>query len=361
MRRRTALIPVAAAALSLLATVIAPSATAATEEEVAGGLITPLSLAVAPDGTVYVSQNFAAMLTEVPPAGDPEVIYADEGGREVGAVSVEDGLVTFATTGFDEESGPNAHVYTFDGEGNQTMLANIFKYEKRNNPDGDTRYGFVGLSKSCKKKTPGKETYKGIIESHPYATNVDADGVTYLADAAGNAILAITDAGAVSTVASLPATKVKITRKIRRAFELPKCFVGGKWKVEAVPTDVELGPDGNLYVTSLPGGPEDPVMGANGAIYQVNPTTGAVTKLSSGLVTPVGLAIAPNGTAYISMLFASTILEVPFGGEPTVFAEVPFPGDVEIRGGHVYATVTDLMNDGTTPPEGKVLRWATAG
>lgn len=355
MRRRTALIPVAAAALSLLATVIAPSATAATEEEVAGGLISPLSLAVAPDGTVYVTQNFVSTLTEVAPAGEPTPIYADEAGREVGAVSVEDGVVTFATTGFDEESGPNADLYTL-ADGVQTRVANLFKFEKRNNPDGDMRYGFAGLTKSCKKKTPGKETYRGIVESHPYATNVDADGVTYVADAAGNSILAVTDAGAVSSVAVLPVNKLKITRKVRRQYELPRCFIGGTWRAEAVPTDVELGPDGNLYVTSLPGGHE-----TNGSVFKVDPATGAVTKLTGGLVGPVGLAIAPNGTAYISMLFASTILEVPFGGEPTVFAEVPFPGDVEVRGGHVYATLTDLMNDGSTPPEGKVVRWATGG
>jgi streptogramin lyase len=356
MRRRTALIPVATAALSLLATVVAPSANAAPEEEVVGGLITPLSVAVADDGTVYVTQNFAGMLTKASPGGEPEVIYADEGGREVGAVSVEGGVVTFATTGFSEESGPNADLYTLGGDGTQTRVANLFKFEKRNNPDGDTRYGFAGLTRSCKKKTPGRETYKGIIESHPYATNVDADGITYVADAAGNSILAVTDAGAVSAVAVLPVNKLKITRKVKRQYELPRCFIGGTWRAEPVPTDVELGPDGNLYVTSLPGGHE-----TNGSVFKVDPATGDVTKLTGGLVGPVGLAIAPNGTAYISMLFASTILEVPFGGSPTVFAEVPFPGDVEVRGGHVYATLTDLMNEGDTPPNGKVVRWATGG
>jgi hypothetical protein len=51
---------------------------------------------------------------------------------------------------------------------------------------------------------------------------------------------------------------------------------------------------------------------------------------------------------------------VPFGGEPSVFAEVKFPGDVEFSAGHVYATKTDLTNDGSKPPKGKVLRWNAA-
>ena len=35
------------------------------------------------------------------------------------------------------------------------------------------------------------------------------------------------------------------------------------------------GPDGRLYVTSLPGGPEDPSLGARGAIFRVTPSTGS--------------------------------------------------------------------------------------
>ena len=204
---------------------------------------------------------------------------------------------------------------------------------------------------------PFTHPYKGIIESHPYATAL-GEGVTWVADAAGNSILAVTDAGATSTVAVLPPTKVKITRAMKKEFGLHKCVIGKIYRAEPVPTDVELGPDGNLYVTTLPGTPGEGL--PKGRIYQIDPATGDVTKEAGGLVSPVGLAISPTGTAYISQLFAGTILEVPLGGEPSVFAEVKFPGDVEFRAGHVYATKTDLTNDGSKPPKGKVLRWNTA-
>ena len=124
------------------------------------------------------------------------------------------------------------------------------------------------------------------------------------------------------------------------------------------PYDVAIGPDGNLYVTSLPGGPEIPAMGANGAIYRIAPGTGAITRMSSGLVSPTGLAIGPDGTAYISMLFAQQILAVPFGGEPSVFAEVAGgPGDVEIADGYLYATEAGMLSE---TGEGKVLRRSLA-
>ena len=62
----------------------------------------------------------------------------------------------------------------------------------------------------------------------------------------------------VSTVAALKPVKVKVTASRGRGHGLPSCTVGKKFAFEAVPTDVEVGPDGQLYVTSLPGGPEDP-------------------------------------------------------------------------------------------------------
>lgn len=353
MRGRATSTMVAAAAFTLLGTMLTP-AQAAVEETVADGLITPLSLAVSEDGTVYVSQNFVGVLTRVAPGGETSVVYENPDGSEVGAVSATGEDVTFATTGGTHRQ-PTADLWQISGEGDPVRLANLYRFEKQNNPDSVRRYG-LRAGERCLSKVPRfLRPYSGRVESHPYATAL-GEGVTYVADAAGNSILAVTDAG-VSAVASLPATKVTVTRKMKREFDLHKCVIGKTYRSEGVPTDVELGPDGNLYVTSLPGVPGEGL--PTGRIYKINPADGSLTKEADGLVSPVGLAISPTGTAYISQLFASTILEVPFGGEPTTFAEVPFPGDVEFRNGHVYATETDLTNEGG-PPDGKVLRWNVA-
>lgn len=356
--RRLTLLPVALAAMSLAATAFAPAASAATDPDVvAGGLVSPLSLAIGADGTAYVSQNFASVLTKAVPGEDPAPIFADEAQREVGAVSVSGTTVTFATTAMG--GAPDARLWTLDAEGNQTEVADLWAYEKSQNPDGGIRYGILGLSKSCKHSIPkdmrhGVVAYKGIKDSHPYASYMAGD-TTYVADAAANAILAVTADG-VSTVAVLPPVKVKVTKKLRKGMGLPYCTHGKTFKGEPVPTDVELGPDGNLYVTTLGGalGENMPV----GSVYQVVPGTGAVHRMAGGLMSPVGLAIDQAGTAYISLLFPGLIMKQPLGGEASVFAEVPFPGDVEATTTDVWATATDLANDGSTPPDGKVLHWS---
>jgi glucose/arabinose dehydrogenase len=358
--RRTPLIPLAAAALSLVATAFAPAANAADPDTLADGLVSPLTLAVATDGTVYVTENNKSVLDKIAPGGEASPIYADEAQREVGGVSVSGDVVTFTTTGFHD-----SRVYTLtpNGDGyDQAEIANTWAYEKAHNPDGNRTYGISGLSRSCKHRIP-KEVrgfvvrYHGIKDSHPYATAV-VGATTYVADAAGNAILAV-DATGVSTVAVLPAVKVTVNKKLRKGLGLPKCTQGRTFKGEPVPTDVEVGPDGKLYVTTLGGGLGEslPV----GAVYQVDPATGAVASQGSGLFGPVGLAISPTGTAYISQLFAGNVLAKPLGGDPSVFTEVSGgPGGVELNGTDLYVTDTDLFGN-PDDPHGKVLKFSTVG
>ncbi|HEU5038026.1 MAG TPA: ScyD/ScyE family protein [Nocardioides sp.] len=361
--RRTPLIPLAAAALSLVATAFAPAANAADPDTVADGLVSPLSLGVAADGTVFVSQNFASLLTEAAPGADAEPIFADEGQREIGGVSVSGDTVTFTATSMGGPAIAKVYTYAPDGEGwAQTEIADTWAAEKAMNPDGKTRYGIQGLSKSCKRSIPknmrqGVVAYKGIKESHPYATTT-VGGTTYVADAAANAIWAV-QGESITPLATLPPVKVKVTKKLRKQMHLPRCTQGKTFKGEPVPTDVEVDPLGQLHVTTLGGGLGE--MLPVGAVYAIDPATGRVTKDAGGLMSPVGLAISPTGTAYISLLFPGLVMQQPLGGAPSVFAEVPFAGDVEVNGTDVYVTQTDLANDGTQPPAGKVLKFSTAG
>jgi hypothetical protein len=355
MRRRVLAAPLAALSVALLGVTLAPSAEAGGGGPTVaiGGLIGPLSVAVDGDGTIYVSQNFAGELTKLSPGGDPHTIFTAANGGEVGAVSVLDNVVTFGTT----NGGETDHVgrlWQKAGNSPAAMLLNTTNYEQRHNPDAVNKYGFFKIEKSCRAKAPKKlGKYMGAVDSHPYGSVMD-DGVTYLADAGGNDILAITDAGP-STVAVLPPTRIQINADRQQALGLPKCARDSVFRAEAVPTDVELGPDGNLYVTSLPGGPEDPSLGSNGRVYKVDPATGDVTLQAPGLTSPTGIAIAADGTAYVSMLFAGVVLRAPLGGPPGLFAQVPFPGDVDWSDNKLYVVRSDLTNDGSSPPDGAVL------
>ena len=70
--------------------------------------------------------------------------------------------------------------------------------------------------------------------------------------------------------------------EVAAAFGLDPCVVGHTYAFEPVPTDVEQGPGGKLYVSTLPGGPEDGSLGPLGSVYLVDPRSGSVTLLAAG-------------------------------------------------------------------------------
>jgi hypothetical protein len=332
----------------------AESAAKPKAQTLASDLLSPLSLAVAKDGTAYFSQNFAGLLMKKEPGKKPKVIYANKDGFEVGAVSERRGSLRFALS-------KNARRGVIMGVGNSGKpfpIANLGVFEKKNNPDGKQSYGFRNLSEECAAQVPpqfGPPTYKGIVETHPYASLM-VEGTTYVADAAANAIFAIPRAGKVKTVAVLPPTPVKITAEAAETLGFPDCVAGKTYLFEPVPTDVEQGPDGFLYVTSLPGGPEDPSLGANGRVYRVNPATGKAKLVVDGLASATGLAVAGNGDIYVAELFGGRISRTKAGkSKPSTFFSAPLPADVEVTSRGLYATINALPGEGT-PPAGEVVR-----
>jgi glucose/arabinose dehydrogenase len=148
--------------------------------------------------------------------------------------------------------------------------------------------------------------------------------------------------------------KVKITKGAAEANGLPACTVGKKFALEAVPTDIEVGPDGQLYVTSLPGGPEDGSLGLNGRVLKVNPATGQVSTVADGLLSPTGVAVASNGDVYVAQLFKGVISKIKAGKHKArTYLRVPFPAAVEVTPTGLLATINALpMGE---KPKGKVV------
>jgi hypothetical protein len=320
---------------------------------VAKGLVTPLSLAVTGTDALFVSQNFAGLLTKKRPGHPAKVVFAaSKKNTEVGAVSTRKGKVVFATTWRTE-----GKVWRLGKRGKARMIGNVGRFEHTRNPDADTTYGFRDLDEECASQWPSDElgppSYDGIDETHPYATEITESG-TYVADAAGNSIVKVAGGG-VSLVAVLPGVPVTVTAEAAEALGLPECVVDHDYWFEPVPTDVEMGRDGMLYVTSLPGGPEDGSLGANGSVFRVDPATGASERIVTGLVSATGLDVAPNGDLYVAQLFAGSIVRVPAGTDvPEPYKNVGLPADVEWRAGRIFAT-TNVLAEG---PEGKVESWA---
>ena len=346
--RSLALLSVAALAAGMGLSGSANAAPAGDPEILAKNLAGPLSTAVAEDGTAYVTANFGGKLYQIAADGTQSVAYKVKG-SEVGGVSASGDRVVFTLT------GAKQLVKQMVAGGTAKTLANVGAYERNKNPDKKTVYGFKSISKSCAAKWPkdlGPTQYAGIVESHPYATEIAGDTV-YLADAAGNDILSIAADGSIKKVAVLPATKVKVTGDAVNALGLPQCVKGLSYKFEGVPTDVEMGPDGWLYVSSLPGGPEDPALGAQGRVYKVNPANGKVVEVARGFISTVNVAVADNGDVYVSQLFAASIVRIPAGtSKIKAFAEVPMPAGLEWTADGLYATIDALK--GTKSPKGKL-------
>jgi hypothetical protein len=257
------------------------------------------------------------------------------------------------TTGDPKNKG--GKVWTLDPNGAPQLVGDTYAYEKSANPDKKFAYGFLKTPKSClaqlPKNFPG--SYSGVKESHPYAT-ASANGITYVADAGANAVFAISPTGVFSTVAALKPVKVRVSAAAAKASKLPPCVAGKKFALEAVPTDIEYGPDGSLYVTSLPGGPEDGSLGANGRVLRINPTTGAVSTVADHLLSPTGVAVAANGDIYVAQLFPGLISKIAAGSSKVrTFAKVPFPAAVEVTPTGLLATINAVPMG--PKPKGQVV------
>ena len=334
----TAALTGAVTSLALLAG--APASTAAVSETITTGLVGPLQFDVEATGAesrIVVAQSFRGVLTEVHPDGRKRKLYTQENG-EVAGVAIEGDTVAFLTSRFTRK--PASFLKVLDGDGNVDAVANLWRYEEETNPDQDLKYGFAKLSKNCKSKLPkgaGLRPYTGIVESHPYGLADAPDGGWYVADAAGNDILHVSEDGTVRTVAVLPAQRTVVTKAAAEANDLPKCTVGKTFRFEAVPTDVEVDDAGQLVVSLLPGGPEDPSLGARGSVHRIDPATGETTMLADGFAAATNVAIG-GSSIFVAELFGGQVTEID-GDMRRVFSKANTPAAVEWADGKLYALI----------------------
>jgi hypothetical protein len=335
----------------------------------ADGLISPLSLDVDRHGNSYLSQNFVGELTGVTADGTRSTLAtASPQGQEIGAVSSRHDTVYFSQN--DQPAGI-ANLMALEPGGTPQQLADLGAYEASANPDQVNTYGFIDLDPACAAQVDpsgpaGPASYTGLVDSHPYASLALRDAI-YVADAGGNDIVRVGYDGEISTAAVLPPSEpVVATAELAAMFGFPDCVVGQSYAFEPVPTDVERGPDGWLYVSSLPGGPEDSSLGLRGTVYKVNPESGEVRMIATGFGGATGIAVdkdsgvvlvaelfgGPDGTGQISAVSSRS-------GE--VFATFPVssPAAIELRNGSVYATADAFVPDETGNPQpiGKLTLW----
>lgn len=360
-------LPFAAVLTTAAALLIAAPATHASKDEApaaptvwADGLFSPLHIGDGPGGSVLVTEQFLGQLIQIDKNGQRTVLHDNPGWSVAGSDLGGDTIYVAESQGAGGFDGlPLAgHIRALNPDGTQRTFGDLAALETTENADGGITYGFENLPADCAALLPehARASYTGEIDSHPYGIDIYGSTI-YVADAGANSVVAVdVHTGDTKTVAVLPPRPFLVTEEAAAASGLPACAVGYTYWFEAVPTDVELGLDGWLYVTSLPGGPEDPALGARGAVLKINPHNGLVKVFADEIMSPTGIDMDEKGNIYVASLFGEGVLKFSaHSGKERVVLSAMLTADVDIRGDTIYATVNALPGEPGTPPAGQVV------
>jgi uncharacterized protein GlcG (DUF336 family)/sugar lactone lactonase YvrE len=242
---------------------------------------------VAPDGT---QEDIAAL---------PSLMVGMEG---IGGarLAVLDGAL-YATVGQYSNNAEDPGIADFavvavvNEDGTLTTVANTWDFERENNPDETT-----------------------LIDSHPYGLEAGPDGALYVADAGANDVLRIDPAtGEITLVAVLDALPGVFPSDTR----------GGELLTDPVPTDIVFDDEGNGYISYLSGAPFIP--GSSGV--KLLAADGTLSDYAVGLTMVTDLQWGPDGNLYGSQF-----------GMFTEQGPVPDAGSVvRINGGEDVETVVE--------------------
>lgn len=317
------------------------------------------------EGKVYVGDAIRSTVTRI---GHPTPLATGPKPGEITGVDFKPDSYGMAYAAQDKSTGRGT--VTIRHRGSSPVVADLTRFEQEKNPDGSVFYGSRTTDPCVRDAlaklplpTPRQAGYQGPAEAHPYAVAAGAGNDWYVVDSSANDLLRVDDAGKVSLVAVLPGQPHTFTRNDAKALGLPACIAGVRYTFEPAPTDVEVGPDGALYVTTLPGGPIGLQLGARGSVYRVDPNTGDAKQVVTGLAGATNLALGPRGKIYVAELFDGQIsMATPQPGRSKVPTATPVVRlrnvvGLEFDGGALYAsTLPPGFLKGDTTGNGSVVK-----
>jgi hypothetical protein len=317
-------------------------------------VVAPFQLAVN-HGDVYVADGGTSLVSKVKWNGDLRTVATGPQPGEVAGVALDPSGRTIAYT----SSGETGTMLTIKRQGHRAITADLSGWEQTKNPDAHVKYGYGGddpcVIGVLGQMTGGPAGYTGIVDSHPYSVTWAGHGNWIVADAAGNDLLMVNKWGKIRTLKVLPPQPLTINQQMADGLVMPSCMVGVTYKFEPVPTDVEVDRHGMLWVSTLPGGPEDPSLGARGSVYKVNPWTKKATRQATGFLGATNLAVARSGQVFVTELFAGQVSTIRHG-KPQVFKKVANPLSVESHGNRLYVgTMAPMDEQGMPTGNGSII------
>lgn len=353
MRLRPPLLLLAGGTLAA-AVVAAPGVASAAPAAAKGPTVTVVNRTViAPyhlahsNSSVYVADGGTSTVSKLTSKGLVAVAHGPQGGEVAGVAINGKGTLAYTASDF----AANLHVLTIKPKNGKTRTVDLGAFEKTHNPDKWIRYG-IDNPTQCQRDALDAVgfpvSYRGVVDSHPYAVSALPNDAWVVADAGGNDLLKVDKNGRISVISVLPRQPATITADAAAAFGLPDCVVGVVYNFEAVPTDVHLASNGRYIASLLPGGPESPALGARGSVVSVNPANGNATRLATGLLGATSVALGPNGKIFVSELFGGKISLVD-KGKVSTYVNIDSPLGLTYFKGTLYAGTAAPTDENGNP------------
>ncbi|MDX1640034.1 MAG: ScyD/ScyE family protein [Balneolaceae bacterium] len=257
--------------------------------------------------SVLNMHGFVSPLFGLATAPNGDILVADAGA----GVSTLDGTTDIPLTGITDMSpiGRNS-MWTIRGltgspgdstgqalfrssKGTSRMVANLFQFERENNPDGEQ-----------------------LIDSNPFDVQSAGGNAAVVADAGGNDLLRVNNRGQVEVLAIFPKELVSTqnVKDIIGCADIPEnqrppvCGIPPEIPAQPVPTSIAVGPEGDYYVGELKGFPA-PLNESN--IWRVAPdaswamcgTAGEIycsKVFDGGFTSVIDMAFGPDGYLYVA-------------------------------------------------------------
>ena len=362
-------------------------------EVVAEGLVNPRMVAIAEDGTLYV--------TEAGAGGDEPLTPPDDEAAEavVGTPGAE--LVEEGTPAPSEEEGPpvdeggppptrgdTGQVTAVSPDGTQSVLATgLASYSFGSGPVGialanglvyvavggaapsigieslPTENSVVSIDPASGEVTVVAELGSFEVDNNPdgadinpnlYGMDLGSDGQLYVADAGGNTVFTVDPAaGTFELLGTIP------ERPLPAELAPPTDATPGAEApaLQAVPTALDVGADGNVYVGLL----GEPPGSAQVLIAQAD---GSFVEAATGLTAVTGVTLGLDGALYAAQLTTDFEAFAPGivvrigedGSAEPVLEGLATPQGIAFGADGALYVVTNTVAFGPGEPQGQVLR-----